>query len=510
MPDPRAVDGGKPIGLLRLAVLSWALAALAAPQADELAAKSGRAKEAMAAGRFDEAAALYQDLIRSIPGDPGLMFNLGLARFSAGRHREAIAALKEAVRLDPGLATAWLLLGMSHLKLDEPAGALEPLRRAVRLRPDETMARLELADALLSLGRYEECAVQFQRLTELTPRDPRSWYGLGACYLQLSRSAFARLEETAPQSAYWYFLVARSRAEQQQFRSAFYFYRQALLARPGFRGAHAAIAEIYRRLGREDWAATEEEQERALPPPDCTRPTPECHFERSRYEDALRAALKRQDPEGLYWTSRASSELALLAFNRLAELGPSSFFHRLAAETYHLQERHADAVREWRAALALAPNDTGLKLDLARSLMHNQEHEAARGLLEELVRHMPRSAEVHLLLGLCLLNLQEAAQAVPVLESALRLDPRSLGARAALGRAYLQTGRPAEALPHLEAAAATDKDGNLHYLIAQAYLRTGDRDKAQAALRRQQEIRQAAQQRARRREEQFQITAPSP
>ena len=506
----RAIDEEKPVALIRLAIVFLAPLVLAASQGDELAAKSRRAKEAMAAGRFDEAGALYEHLVRALPGNAGLVFNLGLARFSAGRCQEAAAAFQDAVRLDPGQAMAWLLLGMSRLKLNDPGGALEPLRHAVRLQPDHATARLELGDALLSLGRYDECVVHLRRLTELTPRDPRAWYGLGACYLQLSRSAFARLEESAPHSAHWYALLARSRAEQQQFRSAYYYYRQALAAQPAFRGVHAAIAEIYRRQGREDWAAREEERERDLPAPDCTRKSPECCFLREQYEDALRLAVQRRDPEGLYWTSRVSAELALLAFHQLNGLGPSPFRHRLAAEAFRLQERHADAVREWRAAVALAPDDVTLKLDLARSLMHNQEHEAARAVLEELVRLMPGSAEAHLLLGLSLLNLQEAAQAVPVLESALRLDAQSVATRAALGRACLQTGRPAEAVPHLEAAVSSDEDGNLHYLLAQAHLRSGNREKAEAFLRRYQELRQTAQERARLREEQFQITAPLP
>lgn len=493
-----------------LAIVLGCGALIAAPQPADLAARSRRAKEAMVAGRFDEAAVLYEELTRALPDNAGMAFNLGLARFSAGRYREAIAAFEASVKLDARLARAWMLLGMGYLKLEQPARAVAPLERAVQLAPSDATARLELADALLSLGRYLEAAGHFRRLSELTPGDPRAWYGLGTAYLELSRAAFRRLEAVAPESAYWYALLARSRAEQQQFGSAYYLYRQALAARADFRGIHAAIADIYRRAGHADWAAIEEACEQALPPPDCERDSLECLFFQSRHREVLEAASRRQDPEAIYWTSRAASELALAAFQRVEALGPSVFRHRLAAETYRLQDRHAEAVREWRAALKLAPHDAALKLELARSLMWNQEHEAAAGLLEELAKTRPGAAEVHLLLGLCLLNLQEPAKALPALETAHRLDPKSLEVRAALGRALLQSDRPAAAIPHLEAATAADDDGNLHYLLAQAYLRTGQRDKAEAALHRQKEVRRSAQARAQEREQKHRITAPVP
>lgn len=493
--------------------LPWlvlAAAALAGPslQGDELAVKSQRAKQAMAAGRFEEAEALYRELVRALPGNAGMVFNLGLARYSAGRHQEAAGDFATAVKLDPKLGPAWLLLGMSRLKLEDPAGAAGPLERAVALEPANPIARLELGDALLKLGRPMEAARHFERLTELTPRDARAWYGLGAAYLALSRAAFERLEATAPESAFWYALLARSRAEQQQFRSAFHFYRQALALRPDLRGLHKALAEIYRQTGREDWAAVELERERALGAPDCSAEIFECKFAAGDFRAVLNLASRREDPEALYWRSRAASALALNAFGRLEELGPSAFRHRLAAEGFALQERHAEAIREWREALKLAPGDASLRLELARSLMANQENQAALEVLDELARVKPGWAEVHRLRGEAWLSLQEPAKAVAPLEEALRLEPGSPVVRAALGRAYLQTGRPQEAIPHLEAAAGTDRDGNLHYLLAQAWLRTGERQKAEVALERRREIREAAERRAQEREQRHQITPP--
>jgi hypothetical protein len=49
-------------------------------QPDELAAKAQYAREAMKEGRFGDAIPVYQDLVKALPGQPGLRMNLGIHR----------------------------------------------------------------------------------------------------------------------------------------------------------------------------------------------------------------------------------------------------------------------------------------------------------------------------------------------------------------------------------------------------------------------------------------------
>src|SRR6266545_4234111 len=77
-------------------------------QADRLAEQSQQAKQAMAVGRFEEAAVIYRELITNLPDNPGLGLNLGLALHSSGDFAGAIRSLENAVKLDPRLAPAWL------------------------------------------------------------------------------------------------------------------------------------------------------------------------------------------------------------------------------------------------------------------------------------------------------------------------------------------------------------------------------------------------------------------
>ena len=98
---------------------------------DDLATKSQEAKQAMAAGEFQRAANLYSDLVRSVPGNPGSLLNLGMARFYESRYTDAVQALKAALKLQPQLAPANFFLGLSFEKLYQPSLAIAPLRAAV-------------------------------------------------------------------------------------------------------------------------------------------------------------------------------------------------------------------------------------------------------------------------------------------------------------------------------------------------------------------------------------------
>ncbi len=470
---------------------------------------SRRAREFMAAGRYAEAVPLYRELLGLLPGDAGVSFLLGLAELQTGAPEAAERRFEEVVQVQPGHANAWLFLGLARVKLGKLDLALPSLEQAVRLDPKNPLGRLELADALLTRNRHAAALGHFRALTELDPKDARGWYGLGRCHLALSRERFDLLERTASGSAWYYALVGRSRLEQQQFGSAHYYLRQALAAKPGFRGVHAALAEVYRRSGHNDWAAIEEEREKAAKPADCAAAPLECAYWDGRHTALVENAGSRTDPESLYWLCLAHSALSRQAFERLSELPPSAVSHRLAAEILALQERHAEASAEWRKAYEMEPGNPALALETARSLMAAEDHRSALPILEKLAAGSRPLADLFLLLGQCLLSLQEPARAVPHLERAAAGSPGDRRARAALGRALLQSGEPGRAIPHLEAALPDDTDGNLHYLLAQAHLRAGDRETAARLIARRQELQQAARKLAEERDRNFRVTPPS-
>jgi predicted Zn-dependent protease len=464
----------------------------------------------MAAGRFDEAAALYAEITRALPDEPGMLLNLGMALSMAGRPREAAAPLEAALRLRPDLLPASLFLGAARLELGQPAQAVEPLQKVVATQPDNQEARRRLADALWSLERFEPAARQYRTLSEQAPQDPRAWYGLGQSYEGLARVALEGLQHSAPDSEYILLLVAQTMAADGRLDNAFRLYREALEKRPGLTEAHDALAQIYEQTGHPDWAAVERERLRAMPPLDCRSPSLECDFRARRYQSVLANAHPLHTAEGLYWESRAARGLAAEAFGRLDQLPPSPEATLRRVEILRSRKRTLarEAIDELKKAEQAWPDDLRIRRELASVLLLAGDPEAARPILESLLKREPDSAEVTLALGETWLRAQQPAKAVPLLESVVRRDPKLVPAQAALGRAYVEVGDMAKAIAPLEAALEADEDGSLHYQLARAYRATGRSELATRALAQFQELRKSAEARTESLREEFRITPP--
>jgi len=483
------------------------LPVLAAQQAD-LAAKSRQGKELMAAGKFREAADVYQGLNKAVPNNPGLLMNLGMARFMGGQPEQAIPPLKAALKLQPGIIPALLFLGTSYTQVGEPAKAIGPLEKVVAAQPRMGQARQALGDALTALDRFDEAAEQYREWAAIEPKNPRVYYSLGTTYEAAAQAAFEMIEKTAPESAYMLALVADVRETQKQYSSAYYLYRKALERRPDMRGLHAGLARVYRATGHPDWAAKEEGMEKVVPPPDCRLHELECAYREGKFVQVTTLARGKNTPEALNWRSQAFNQLALDAWSRLAALPPSLESHEMLAHMYRAQGRHIEAVKEWKAALKFAPNDPDLETQLAVSMHQSRDYKSARTLLEKLIKKLPDSAEVNFYLGDSLLNMQQPEAAVPYLMKAAKLNPDFLPIHSALGRALLQLRRGEEAIPHLKKALPLDDDGSLRFQLARAYQAAGDRKAAREMTLKYREIRKELDAARKALEAEAEISAP--
>jgi tetratricopeptide (TPR) repeat protein len=473
----------------RAALLSaFFVFALSSPawQSDDLAAKSEQAKSLMASHRFEDAIPIYRELVKSVPGNPGLLFNLGLAEHMAGREQESIPHFEAVLKVQPNFLPALISLGAARLALSDPEQAVPPLRKAVVRDSANRDARGMLADALTAAGRFDQAAEQYRKLTELSRDDPRAWYGLGNSYQSMARDAFDRMQKIDAKSPWVLALVADTRVQRRQYRSAFFFYREALNQLPEVHGIHAAMAEVYRKSGHPEWAATEDRKEQKLPPPDCKLHPAECQFLGGHDLEAV--AGTAPSLESLYWRSRAANELALQAFFRLGEMPPSVEIHELKAQIARDQNQHLESVREWRAALALAPGDPHLRAELAASLFLAADYRAAVAETEKLLGAGMKSPELYFTAGDSFVRLEEPEKAVPYLQKALALHPKMLPAHASLGLALSRIGKNAEAIPHLEKALDLDDDGSLHYQLARALQSSGQAERARTVMAQYQDI----------------------
>jgi predicted Zn-dependent protease len=473
-------------------ILALLVSAGAVAQPDALAVKSQQAKQLMASGRFADAVVMYEELVKAVPGNPGLLLNLGMAQHMAGRDREALAQFERVLRLQPNALPAVMLGAASYMRVGEPGKAVPLLRKGLALSPGDKQGRQMLIDALFMLRRFEEAAGELEKAVAGHKTDARLWYGLGRAYEALAQRSFEHLQKLAPESAYTLVLVGESQLSRGRNSSAFRLFHDALKRDARIRGAQSGLAAVYRNTGHADWAATAEARERQLPAPNCTARPWECHFATGRFRTAASAARISRTPEALFWLTRSYNALAAQVFAELENLPESVELHQIRADVLRNQGRHRDAVREWEAALALDARNEQLQRELAASVYLSRDFPRAEKLLREHLRREPEAADLHYYLGDVLLNTDKPDEALMELHRAVDLDPKLVAAQAVLGRALLQAGKASAAIPHLEAARDVDQDGTIHYQLSRAYQGTGRTDAARAALAKYQELSQAA------------------
>ena len=462
----------------------------------------------MAAGRYEEAIPIYRQLVKALPGNVGLILNLGLAQEMAGHPDAAIPQFDAVLKVEPDSIPALTSLGMARLQMGQPGPAVAPLRRLVALEPANRDARGMLAGALMATGKPEEAAANYRKLGAADPADVKAWYGLGSAYEQAANDAFDRLTKLDVKSPYWAALVAETRLQRGQYRSAFFFYRHSEEAMPKLRGVHAGLAQVYRKTGHEDWAALEDKSEAELSPQACTGKTAECDFAAGKLLEAIQ--LPAADPAALFWKTKSLNALAIAAFSRLGALPESPELHSVKAGILKSHEQYKEAAVEWRSALKLAPGDPRLTRELITTLFLAHDYDTAVPMLQEALRDEAGSADLNFMLGDSLLRTEHPEQAVTYLEAALRANNGLLPAHASLGSALSQSGKAAEAIPHLERSLEIDEDGSLHYQLARAYQSTGNVEKSRELMLQYQQITARSQAAKEEVAKEAEIVAPAP
>jgi predicted Zn-dependent protease len=445
-------------------------------------------------GRFDDAASIYRELLQSLPNEPGLLMNLGMALAMGGHGSDAVAPLERAISLDPSLLPAHLFLGSSYLAIGEPQKAIPPLERAVKGAPKDVERRQLLAQAYAAVGRTADAVTELRTITEVAPRLPGAWFALGHAYNNLAQDAIATFQEGADAGAWRELLVADALFADGRFTDAFAIYRETSERFPDLVTIHDAIAQIYAKTGHADWAARERPPT-ALSAAVCAKRKAMCDFRAGRYRSALSAALSGRDAESRYWRVRAATELARAAFKQLEALPDSRERREYRSTVAVAERRYADAIAELKAALKFAARDPALLEELGSAYYYARDFEHAAETLAPLIKRAGDNPALLAIYGDALVQLQRVDEGLPYIKRAVELSPGDAAPALTLARAYLQKGEFASAVALIEPQLASDDDGSLHVQLARAYTGMGEKDRGEQLLKKSQELQRAAQER---------------
>jgi tetratricopeptide (TPR) repeat protein len=199
------------------------------------------------------------------------------------------------------------------------------------------------------------------------------------------------------------------------------------------------------------------------------------------------------DPEVLYLTTHAYSDLATRASIELASTAPNSYeAHEMNAESLELQSKWDEAEKEYQSILDKDPSLPGIHFRMGRLLLSrpNPPADASDRAKEQFKRELeidPRNAGAEYVLGEIARQESQWNDAVEHFTKANKLDPGLSDALLGLGMAFVAEGKPVDAILPLE-TYVKQQPGNPagHYQLAMAYSRAGRKEDAK---------REAAQQR---------------
>src|SRR5882762_11928472 len=98
-------------------------------------------------------------------------FQAAVAQYESGRFAEAAAALEALLREVPESFEVHELLGLVYSAQSQDAKATAHLEKAVRLRPGSASARMNFAINLTQLGKLQSAEAEFKRALEFEPKN---------------------------------------------------------------------------------------------------------------------------------------------------------------------------------------------------------------------------------------------------------------------------------------------------------------------------------------------------
>ena len=407
-------------------------------------------------------------------------FQSAVALYDAGHLPESAAQLEKLLHEVPDSFEAHELLGMVYAGQSQDELAKQHLEAAVRLKPTSAAAHTNLAANLIRLGDVEGARQQLKEAVVLEPKNYDANHNLGEIYIKQGKLPDAipflkQAQQINPASydngydlALAYLLTDHNDPARQVVH--------ALLKSKDTAELHNLLGQIEEKEGNFVAAANE--------------------FEAAAHQDPSESNLFDWASELLL---HRTLEPAIEVFRSAAERYPASA--RLAIGlgiAYYSRGIYDDAVKSLLRAADLNPSDPRCYLFLSKA------YDSSPSQADEVIQRFRRFSELQsndarsqYYYAISLWKGKRAqdpavdfTQIEALLRKAIALDPKLSEAHFQLGNLLSDQTHYAEAIPEYMTALDSDsKIPDAHYRLGQAYVHTGQKDKAQAQFALYQEQR---------------------
>jgi len=408
-------------------------------------------------------------------------FKAAVGLYEAGKYPEAAAQLEKLVREVPESFEVQELLGLVYSAQSQDARATQHLQKAVTLKPDSAPARTNLATNLAHLGKTELATEQFRKAVELDPRNFETNHNLGEAFARSGKVAEAALylekaQQIDPSSYDNGYDLSLAYLQTRRLADAQRLLRD-LLKQKNTAELHNLLAEVEEKDGKFVEAANEYEAAAHLEP-----------SESNLFDWGGELLLHRTlDP-------------AVEVFKQGVQRYPAS--QRMAVGlgmTYYARGNYDDAVKSLLSAADLNPSEPTCYFFLSKA--YDSSPSRADEVIQRFRRFaelQPKNARALYYYAMSLWKGRRAQdpgldlhQIESLLTQSLELDPKLAEARLQLGNLYSDENKYVEAIPEYKRALELNSDlADAYYRLGQAYVRTGEKGRAQEQFQVYQKIRE--------------------
>jgi tetratricopeptide (TPR) repeat protein len=363
--------------------------------------------------------------------------------------------------------------GLIALKENRFDAALEDLTNAERDHPNDARVRNFRGIALISLGRTEEAATEYQQAIRLNPTMEDAYRNLG--FLQWTQHELAaaakNLEhavQLSPDDSFAHYYLGRVHLDGLRYREAFEEFDRSHVPWPEDPAFLLEAAIGYAALGRHKDARKTVEHVITMPLSDAQSVQAASLLSNLGEHDRAIALLEKLNLGNSRDRAWAQFDLALA---------------QLIAGHYEQVAREAHAYAE-----RMQPGKEAVDVSPAWSLIgiasaHLGEHEQAVEALYRVTKLSPSEEEGWLNLTRELMDLGRYGDAISAVHDALTSNPKSYALHLRLGAAYLAADRYREAEKAFrELIAAGDPLPTSYIGLVQVLLRTGRAEDAVSEL----------------------------
>jgi tetratricopeptide (TPR) repeat protein len=381
--------------------------------------------------------------------------------FTAGEYEKAKIEYENVVRIDPANALAFQRLGTIWLEEGAPFRAASFLTKACELAPKDAVNRSKFATVLISLGRFEEARKILLSVLDDFPSDGEAILLLTDTNKTAEEASVSedRLQRFGqPESLTVQLVAANLAVQRRDLSSAEIFLQRAITVAPSSPRAHLAMANYLLLRGDLSGAGAELKAAADLSPIRSTTRLQYADFKAQSGEEAEARAILQDITARAPDLFPAWCRLSQISFERNRFQEALSLLENVLkrdpknVEARALQIEILLATGETKRAVEIAENlDStyknvpGIKYQLARAYVRDQNRAQAQAVLNQAIAAKPDYADAILLLAQLDVESGNANIVVQAMSRLLQKQPGLARAQLLLLEAYLSSGQFSEA-----------------------------------------------------------------